>query len=51
LSYDARLEILTLFPKLSRGITPAPAVLIPARREQIKLIARHNRNGRALQQV
>jgi hypothetical protein len=51
LSHDARHEILTLLPELSQGLPPAPAVHIPARREQIKLIARHNRNGRALQQV
>ena len=51
LSHEARHEILTLFPELSQGPTPASAVHIPARREQIKLIARHNRNGRALQQV
>jgi hypothetical protein len=51
LSRDARREILTPFPELTQGITPAPAVHIPARREQIELITRHNRNGRALQQV
>ncbi|WP_044043816.1 hypothetical protein [Octadecabacter antarcticus] len=37
--------------RIGAGHHPCPAAPIPARRQQIKLIARHNRNGHLLAQV